>query len=624
MKYYVFDAEFDSLNPTKIHVLSVGFKNESGAEEIKSTSDYDQMREFFSKDEEVTLIGHNIILYDIPAMERLLGIKIKAKLIDTLAMSWYADPNRNRHGLEQYGEEFGVPKPKIDDWLNLTYEEYKYRCEEDVKINIKVWKKLISKMMLIYEDEDKVMKAIDYLMFKMKCLRMMEESKVKLDVDRAVQLLEEWTQAKEEKAQALKDAMPPDPKKSKKSKPKKMYKSDGSLSSLGKKWFDFLEEQDLPEDAEGPVEYIRSYGEPNPNSTSQLKSWLHSLGWKPETFSYNRNKETNEFSAVEQIYVEEDGQKEVCPSVKKLYEKEPALENLDGLTILKHRIGVLKGFLRDVDEDGYLRARAAGFTNTLRLRHKELVNLPKPSKPYGKDLRGLLIAEEGYKLVGSDMSSLEDRTKQHYMYKYDPEYVESMWTDDFDPHLDLAVFAGAITQEEAQAHKDKKEDHSDVRSTYKTANYACIYKTGAATLSRSTGLSKKAAGDLIKAYWDRNWAVKQVEKAAKVIEVGDEMWIYNPVSKMYYSLRYEKDKFSTLNQSTGVYCFDMWVAFILQECPKLNFQFHDEVGIFFKEGYEQFMEDVLRGAIQKVNDFLQLNVTLDIDVQFGKNYAEVH
>jgi hypothetical protein len=35
------------------------------------------------------------------------------------------------------------------------------------------------------------------------------------------------------------------------------------------------------------------------------------------------------------------------------------------------------------------------------------------------------------------------------------------------------------------------------------------------------------------------------------------MWLYNPVSKFWYSAIY-KDIFSTLNQGTGVYCFDTW------------------------------------------------------------------
>ena len=154
------------------------------------------------------------------------------------------------------------------------------------------------------------------------------------------------------------------------------------------------------------------------------------------------------------------------------------------------------------------------------------------------------------------MASLEDRTKQHYMWEYDPEYVKEMQVEDFDPHLSLAEFAGALTPEQVQAHKDKKEDYSVVRHLYKTANYACIYGVGAFKLSKTLDITQAEAKAIIKAYWEKNWSVKQVADDQKVRTIGKQMWILNPVSNFWYSLRYEKDKFSTLNQGTGVYCFD--------------------------------------------------------------------
>ena len=48
------------------------------------------------------------------------------------------------------------------------------------------------------------------------------------------------------------------------------------------------------------------------------------------------------------------------------------------------------------------------------------------------------------------MSSLEDTTKQHYMYFFDPEYVSNMRVSGFDPHIDVAVLAGLLSEEEKQ------------------------------------------------------------------------------------------------------------------------------------------------------------------------------
>tara|TARA_R110000850_G_scaffold193154_1_gene319980 strand:+ start:516 stop:989 length:474 start_codon:yes stop_codon:yes gene_type:complete len=149
----VFDIETDGLldKLTKIHVLSY---QTAVMDEPRSIFDYDEMRDFFleySMDHTLALAGHNIVRFDIPAVEKVLGIKVNAKLVDTLGLSWYLHHNRTKHGLAVYGEEYGVPKPKVDDWEGLSKEEYAHRCEEDVKINVRLWRDLKRKLEKLYE-----------------------------------------------------------------------------------------------------------------------------------------------------------------------------------------------------------------------------------------------------------------------------------------------------------------------------------------------------------------------------------------------------------------------------------------------------------------------------------------
>tara|TARA_R110000796_G_scaffold69006_2_gene157662 strand:- start:293 stop:541 length:249 start_codon:yes stop_codon:yes gene_type:complete len=80
MTDYIFDLECNGFNPDRIHCIVA-----NGEEVDKS------FFEALTSDDR--LIGHNIIRFDIPVLERLLGIKIKAQLIDTLALSWYLTPN---------------------------------------------------------------------------------------------------------------------------------------------------------------------------------------------------------------------------------------------------------------------------------------------------------------------------------------------------------------------------------------------------------------------------------------------------------------------------------------------------------------------------------------------------
>jgi len=102
------------------------------------------------------------------------------------------------------------------------------------------------------------------------------------------------------------------------------------------------------------------------------------------------------------------------------------------------------------------------------------------------------------------------------------------------------------------------------------------------------------------------------------------MWLKNPVSGFYYSLRYDKDRFSTLNQGLGVYIFDLWVANMRKLGVHPQAQVHDEVLFSVPKGQEKQTEELLKEAMRKVNETLKLNVTIGADAEFGESYAAVH
>lgn len=618
----IFDAEANGLLPTvdKIHVLA--WEEPDGS--VHFTHDYNQMRELLLSRK--ILIGHNIICYDIPMLEKLLGIKIKARLIDTLALSWYLNHTRLIHGLDSYGKDYGIPKPKIDNWDDLTPEEYAHRCTEDVKINSRLWADLRNKLLRLYGTKKEADRLIEYLSFKMDCLREQEASKWDLDKQLATTSLEELIRQEGEKLPELIAHMPKVIKTEVKTKPAKPFKKDGSLSVTGVRWFALLRDNGLPEDYEGGVEVEGTESEPNPNSHQQIKDWLFSLGWEPQTYKFVRDKDTGDERKIPQIRIDGEEGKELCPSVIELIPDNPSIAVLDGLTVIQHRISIFKGFLEN-EVDGKLVAGAAGLTNTLRFKHRTLVNLPGVGKAWGEQIRGCLIAPDGYVLCGSDMTSLEETTKKHYMYPYDPEFVAEMSKEGFDAHLDLAKHAGAVTQEEIDAYVGKKEgalNLKPIRANYKAANYSCIYGVGPPKLAREIKVSLRQSTALIEAYWKRNWSVRTLAEDTKTKMLGKEMWLYNPVSGFWYSLRYKKDIFSTLNQGTGVYCFDKWIMAFRGKRPQLTGQFHDEVILCIKEGAEDKCTKLLQDAIEQVNEELKLNVKLGVDTQYGKRYSDIH
>lgn len=612
-----FDVEADNLldDATKIHCLSYT----SDGKNYETLFDYGDMRKLILSQQ--GLIGHNIVRYDVPLLEKILGIKVTSRLFDTLPMSWVLNYNRPKHGLESFGEDFGVPKPPITDWQNLTREEYAHRCREDVKITWLLWKNLLKRFMFIYKDKGQLDKFFRYLEFKMDCAASAEQVGWKLDIPLAQRCVSDLTQQQSDKVAELVSVMPKRKITSVKRKPKVCFKKDNSLSTNGEKWFALLDEHRLPRHYDGDVTVIKRWDEPNPNSSDQVKDWLYSLGWEPCTFKYNKNKETGEEKKVPQV--RKDG--ELTESVKLLINSNPAVEVLEGLTIIQHRLSIFQGFL-DCERDGYVRAEIDGLTNTLRFKHKKpLVNLPGVDKPWGKEVRGCLIAPEGYLLCGADMTSLEDTTKRHYMKPFDPLYVEEMSQAGFDPHLDLAKHAGAINQSDIDAYnRGEKPELKALRKNYKVVNYSATYGVGSPKLSRETGMTVREAQSLLDAYWERNWSVKAFAESQKIRKINDEMWVQNPVSKFWHSLRYEKDVFSTLNQSTGAYCFDKWVAYYRMRRPNIIGQFHDESINLVKEGEKNEHTTVLNWAIQKLNEDLKLNVDLGIDIQYGQRYSDVH
>jgi len=501
---------------------------------------------------------------------------------------------------------------------------------QDCRIQKMLWQKQLRHLRLIYGNNPKQIEDfIDYIMFKMKMQKVQQDLRWKFDKEGATTLLSTLEEAYNEKFQALFNVMPKVPVYATKTRPNKPYKKNGELSVAGADWEKLCKENGFQSDHDKPIVITKKHKEPNPNSNVQLKDWLYALGWWPTTFKFSRNKETNEEKKVPQIYV---GDGELCDSIKKLIKKEPGIEFLGGLGVIKHRMSLVKGMLRD-EVDGYLTARYQGLTNTLRLKHSELVNLPSTRVAYGKEIRGLLIAEDGYQVMGSDLSSLEDRCKHHFQVPYDPEYVKTQMADDYDPHLLICEIAGLLTKEQVQAHKDGKADFSDIRHMGKGTNYSCQYGAGGKTVARAAGVSEQKGNELKDAYWELNWSIEKIAESTNVKTVDGQMWQENPINGFWYSLRTNKDRFSTLCQGSGAYIFDMWVMEIFKICekrfkrlPNLIGQFHDELILLVKdseksrEGWRKIMDQ----AMSNLNEKLGLNREMASDTQFGNNYAQIH
>lgn len=164
-----------------------------------------------------------------------------------------------------------------------------------------------------------------------------------------------------------------------------------------------------------------------------------------------------------------------------------------------------------------------------------------------------------------------------------------------------------------------------VRKHFKATNYSAVYGIGSPKLARELSTTKGKAQGLLDAYWKRNWSVKKVaeDQYVKTLEDGT-MWLKNPVSGFYYSLRYEKDRFSTLNQGTGVFIFDSWLMRVRRKGVIVQGQMHDEIFYKVPLGTREENTKKLEEAMREVNKSLGLNVDVRVDIQYGDDYASVH
>ena len=611
-----------------------------------------------------------------------------------------------------------------DESLEEFLDRMQHRCQEDVKINVALWDDLRERLVDMYsraqklidegqEDEKtgniinvggtriskdewipiddmigrSVEHAIDsiltFLMFKMDCAALQESTRWEVDVEHCREALEKLEVIVASAREGLAAVMPMVPKYVKKSQPKAdPFKKNGDRNAHWVKWDEtmrLLAEGDKDPETGAVMVYVDpedgndEFGnpfyrvwnkneEPNPGSPAQVKDFLFSKGWVPQTFKYEKDEvafnawvaskpqgKANKYQwdrwknarpeerAIPQISVGGDDGKELCHSLVDLAEEVPAIKVYADYKVAENRRNVLKGFFRDMTDGKYLKARIGGFTNTLRVQHRELVNLPGTDKPYGYDIRGSLIAGLKKILVGSDMSSLEDRVKHHFMLPHDPEYVATMQADDFDPHILMALIAKMITQQEFDDFKQGKKSANAkaARKKGKTTNYASVYNAGAAKIAQAAGVALEEGKILHEAYWKLNWSVKAIADEQVVFkDARGNKWLINPINGFCYSLRKESDRFSTLAQGTGSYFFDMWVDNILTAlveewgiaAKRLTGSFHDECIICMRDTEENRAKiaKIIKDAVYKVNSDYGLRRKLDCETQFGDRYSDIH
>lgn len=337
---------------------------------------------------------------------------------------------------------------------HLMWEDFKERLIDmytNVKHNVDnvgVGGSRISPDEVIYLDgkigqsvDEWINQYLSFLMFKMDCAALKEKTMWEVDVEQLEASIEEFEGMVEAIKHEVESVMPRVPKYTNRKQPSRMNRKDGSLSVAGERWQRLRERYASGEEDEygnpvvtfenGQVKELTGMSEPNLNSHVQVKDFLFANGWNPCTFETKRDdkafqewidskpEEGSHYSMwqawkesrpedrlIPQITQDGEDGKELTDSVQELAEEIPEVAVYANYSTINHRLSVLKGFRDNLKDGKWLQARIGGITNSHRVQHREIVNLPKVNRPYAEAIRSSLIAGDGYVLAGSDLSSL--------------------------------------------------------------------------------------------------------------------------------------------------------------------------------------------------------------------------
>ena len=580
MRKIVFDIEANGLDPTKIWCV-VMYDIDANRSHVCYDKQYfwdwlvtDQCERDV---EPVEFIGHNILGYDIPVLERLWGISFAGhKLTDTLVMSRLAEPSRQGgHSLESWGERLNCPKGEHSDWDTFSEDMVEY-CKQDVQVNKLVYQRLLRDLSGFGADSVLLETQVQGIISKQ------IESGWLLDQESAFVLLAELKEKKYDLEDKVHETFKPLPTFIKEVTPK--VKKDGTYSIVGLKFLG-----DFWTTAVASFSRI-DYPEFNLGSRQQIGRYLQYFGWKPETFT-------------------EKGHPIVDESVLRDVKGIPEASLIGEYLMVQKRIAQIQSWIDAVKDDG----RVHGYVNangavTGRMTHSSpnMGQVPAVYSPYGKECRACWTVPDGYKLVGMDASGLELRMLAHYMN--DEGYTNEILNGDIHTANQLA--AGLATRDQA-----------------KTFIYAFLYGAGDAKIGSIVGGSARDGKRLKTKFLSNTPALGKLR--GRVSTASGRGFVFG-LDGRKVAIRSEHAALNSLLQSAGAIVMKKALVLLDQYAimHKIDYKIigniHDEIQTEVKSKDADRFGRLATACIEAAGLHYKLRCPLAGEYKVGDNWAETH
>ena len=603
----IFDIETDGLYEDASTIHCVGLKIDDEPAQLFTEGSIGEAVKLLNMADLV--VGHNIIGYDIPVLEKL-GYPIVSEVYDTLIASRltypnmaFADSNRKSvppklkgsHSLKAWG--YRLRKLKGDfaestDWQQYTDEMGKY-CLQDVEVSHALYNKLITRNI-----PNEAMRLEQEFA---KIIGRQERYGVYFDVDKAQRLHLELIGEAERAEEELFKTFTPLKTWTPKPYPKTPFKKDGSKSQVL-----------LNQEALGCVHKDGEWGYWkevvfNPSSRQHIARWLREVyGWRPKEFTEKGTAIINE-SVLESLDFPEGKILAHYFNIKKLIGQLAEGDN---------------AWLKMVGKDG----RIHGRVNTLgavsrRCTHSNpnMAQVPSGRSYKGHEARELFCVPKGKKLVGCDADALELRTLSHYMARFDAgSYGRAVDEGDKDAGTDIHTI-------------NQKSAGLPTRDDAKTFIYAFLYGAGDAKIGDIVGGSAETGRRLKDKFFRKIPAIKRLVDA--VAESYKKNGTLKALDGNPYHIRSAHSALNTLLQGAGALVMKYYLVALDEALSKKftvgkQYEFvlnvHDEVQIECDENIAEEVANIAEESFTTVTEQLNFRIPLRGSADIGSSWAETH
>ena len=598
--YLVFDIETDGLYDQVTQVFCIVIYDINREETFTYGPDCvdDALAHLATGD---VLIGHNVIFYDVPVLEKLHSFNTKARIIDTLICTrliWpkeklydldvqlYPEVPKNYRGLaglKAWGYRLSDKKIEFKDFSEYSEEMLVY-CKQDVSVTSKLWKHIANQGY----PEQALKLEHDFALAINKQIR----AGVPFDVDAAIDFVDDLRARETQLETELKEIFPPLEHRSWFT-PKVNNKNRGYVKGV-------------------PFEKVR-YDEFNPGSRNQIADRLKAkYGWEPEKTTDKNNPILNDEVLEALPYPEAKPLAEYMLVKKRL--GQIADGNNAWLRLVNNDSGRMHG---DVVTNGCVTGRCAH-------RYPNMGQVPASYSPYGKECRSLFHAPQGWDMIGIDAKALELRCLAGYLAIYDGGEYARVVTD---PTIDIHVY-------------NQERFGVATRDISKRLLYAVLYGAGhlkAGSIvdpnEKDEEVLRKLGRTAINSFMDEVPALKELKQ-----RIESQIAHNDHLIGLDRRILYCRSAFKGLNvllQSAGAILMKQVVINIhdnIESALSLPhgagweqvLMVHDEVEIVCKPQYTELIKEQAMIAFPQAGEFFGFLCPIEGDARVGYTWYDVH